>query len=114
MKEDGTPNDIRYDATNFGIFGYRRNPAANFVYDASYVKLREATLSYEFPRSMFAGANVIKGMSLGVYGRNLWIIHKNLPDADPEDGLSAGNLKGYQVGSYPTVRTFGVNLNVKF
>ncbi len=114
VKEDGTPNDIRYDATNFGIFGYRRNPAANFVYDASYVKLREATLSYEFPRSMFAGANVIKGMSLGVYGRNLWIIHKNLPDADPEDGLSAGNLQGYQVGSYPTVRTFGVNLNVKF
>ncbi len=111
---DGTPNTTRYDATNFGIFGYRRNPAAGFVYDASFVKLREATLNFNFPQRMFTGANVIKGASIGIYGRNLWIIHKNLPYADPEDGLSAGNVQGYQVGSYPTVRTFGVNLNVKF
>lgn len=114
VKEDGTPNDIRYEAVNFGIFGYRRNPAAGFVYDGSFVKLREASLTYEFPKTIFGGDNFIKGMSLGLYGRNLWIIHKNLPDADPEDGLSSGNLQGYQVGSYPTVRTFGFNLNVKF
>ena len=111
---DGTPNTTRYDATNFGIYGYRRNPNAAFVYDASFVKLREATLSYNFPKSMFAGSNVIKGATIGVYGRNLWIIHKNLPYADPEDGMGAGNVQGYQVGSYPTVRVFGVNLNVKF
>lgn len=114
VKEDGTPNDIRVEAVNFGIFGYRRNPAAGFVYDGSFVKLREATLTYNFPSDLFGNTNIIKGMSLGVYGRNLWIIHKNLPDADPEDGLSAGNLQGYQVGSYPTVRTIGFNLNVKF
>lgn len=111
---DGTPNTTRYDATNFGIYGYRRNPNAAFVYDASFVKLREATLNYHFPKSMFAGANVIKGATIGIYGRNLWIIHKNLPNADPEDGMSAGNVQGYQVGSYPTARIFGVNLNVKF
>ncbi|TAK40314.1 MAG: SusC/RagA family TonB-linked outer membrane protein [Saprospiraceae bacterium] len=111
---DGTPNTNRYDATNFGIYGYRRNPNAAFVYDASFVKLREATLNFNFPKSMFAGSNVIKGATLGIYGRNLWIIHKNLPYADPEDGMSAGNIQGYQVGSYPTARTFGVNLNVKF
>jgi TonB-linked SusC/RagA family outer membrane protein len=114
VKQDGSVNDIRVSAVDFGLFGYRRTPAAGFVYDGSFVKLREVTLSYEFPRSIFSGANAIKGMSIGFYGRNLWIIHKNLPDADPEDGLSAGNLQGYQVGSYPTVRTFGVNLNVKF
>ncbi|MCF8247361.1 MAG: SusC/RagA family TonB-linked outer membrane protein [Saprospiraceae bacterium] len=111
---DGTPNTNRYDATNFGIYGYRRNPNAAFVYDASFVKLREATLNYNFPKSMFAGSNVIKGATIGVYGRNLWIIHKNLPNADPEDGMSAGNVQGYQSGSYPTARVFGVNLNVKF
>lgn len=114
VKEDGTPNDIRHEAETFGILGYRRTPAAGFVYDGSFIKLREMTLTYDFPKSLFARVNAIKGLSLGIYGRNLWIIHKNMPDADPEDGLSAGNLQGYQVGSYPTVRTFGVNLNVKF
>jgi hypothetical protein len=63
---------------------------------------------------MFTGSNVIQGATIGIYGRNLWIIHKNLPDADPEDGLGSGNIQGYQVGSYPTARIFGVNLNVKF
>lgn len=114
VKEDGTPNDIRADAEAYGLLGYLRTPAAGFIYDGSFVKLREATLTYDFPKSLFAGANVVKGMSLGVYGRNLWIIHKNMPDADPEDGFGTGNLQGYQGGVYPTVRTFGVNLNVKF
>jgi hypothetical protein len=47
-------------------------------------------------------------------GRNLWIIHKNLPNADPEDGLSFGNVQGYQVGSYPSVRNYTFNLKVRF
>jgi TonB-linked SusC/RagA family outer membrane protein len=115
VKEDGSPNDIRYDATNFGIYGYRRNPAAGFIYDASFVKLREVNLGVNLPTSWWSGSvNAIKGIGIGVYGRNLWIIDKNLPDADPEDGMSSGNIQGYQVGSYPTVRTIGVNLNVKF
>ncbi len=114
VKEDGTPNDVRVDASQFGIFGYRRNPAAGFVYDASFVKLREVTLNFDLPKGLFGGSDVIKGATIGLYGRNLWIIHKNLPYADPEDGLSSGNVQGYQVGSYPTTRVFGVNLNVKF
>ncbi len=114
VKADGTPNDVRKSAVNFGHFGYRRNPAAGFVYDASYVKLREINLTLDFPGRWLADNKYVKGMSLGLYGRNLWIIHKNLPYADPEDGLSSGNVQGYQSGSYPTTRTVGVNLNLKF
>jgi len=89
-----------------------RNPAAGFVYDGSFVKLREVTLDFKMPNAWFG--NVLKGASVGLYGRNLWIIHKNMPYADPEDGLSSGNLQGYQVGSYPTARTMGLNLKVRF
>ena len=99
--------------TNFGIYGYRRNPPAAFVYDASFVKLREVTLNYVLPTRLLGGSK-IAGATVGLYGRNLWIIHKNLPNADPEDGLSSGNIQGYQTGSYPTARTMGVNLSVKF
>ncbi len=111
---DGTPNAKRVSAVNFGHFGYRRNPAAAFVYDASYVKLREINLNFDFPSKWMADGKYVKGLSLGLYGRNLWIIHKNLPYADPEDGLSAGNVQGYQSGAYPTARTVGINLNLKF
>ncbi len=110
---DGTPNTKRYNATDFGIYGYRRNPAAGFIYDASFVKLREVTLGFDLPTRFIKNGSV-KGIRLSLYGRNLWIIDKNLPHADPEDGMSSGNVQGYQVGSYPTSRTMGVNLNVKF
>ena len=110
---DGSPNTKRYDATNFGIYGYRRNPAAAFIYDASFVKLREINLTLDFPKSWMSG-NVLTGASLGVYARNPWIISKNTPYSDPEEGFSSGNVQGYQGGAYPSVKTFGVNLNLKF
>ncbi|MHC2992150.1 membrane protein [Pontibacter sp. HJ8] len=114
VKEDGTPNDIRVAADEAGVFGYNMPPAA-FIYDASYVKLREATLSYALPEALVSKIGFFKGIDLSAYGRNLWIIHKNLPDADPEDGLSSGNLTGgYQVGSYPTTRNVGFNVRARF
>jgi len=58
---------------------------------------------------------VIQDMKLSVVGTNLWIIKKNLPDADPESGLSSGNLSsGYSAGSLPTTRNIGCNLTLKF
>jgi hypothetical protein len=47
-------------------------------------------------------------------GRNLWIIHKNLPYSDPEENLSSGNLQGVQSGAYPTTRSMGINLKLQF
>jgi len=111
---DGKPNDIRVSAVNYGVFGYRRNPAAAFVYDASYVKLREVSLTYSLPRGVVSKIHPIKGVDFSLIGRNLWIIHKNLPYADPEEGMSSGNVQGYQTGAYPTARTFGFNAKVRF
>ena len=113
VKEDGTPNDIRIENVN-GTYGYDTKPNAAFVYDATYVKLREVSLAYKLPSKLINKLPGVKGIQLALVGRNLWIIHKNLPDADPEDGLSNGNLRGFQVGSYPTYRTYGFNLRVNF
>ena len=89
-------------------------PPAAFAYDASFVKLREANITYTFPNSIFKRLNVIKGIDLSLIGRNLWIIHKNMPYSDPEENLSSGNIQGMQSGAYPTTRTMGVNLKVRF
>jgi TonB-linked SusC/RagA family outer membrane protein len=114
VKPDGKPNDIRVQAVDYGTFGYRYNPAAGFIYDAGYVKLREVVLTYSIPSRTIENWNVFKGISLSLIARNLWIIDKNLPYADPEENISAGNLQGYQGGAYPTTRTLGFNASFKF
>jgi TonB-linked SusC/RagA family outer membrane protein len=112
---DGTPNTKRVSNTNYGLYGYLRNPNAAFVYDASFVKLREVALTFGLPQSLLAKATFLKNASLSIVGRNLWIIHKNLPDADPEDMASSGNIgQGFQGGSYPAVRTLGFNVRLGF
>ena len=107
---DGTKNTkrIALDATTGQL------PNSAYAYDASYVKLREATVTFSFPKAMIANWGPIKGVDLSVFGRNLWIIHKNLPYADPEENLSSGNAQGIQSGAYPTTRTIGLNAKISF
>jgi hypothetical protein len=107
------PNNIRV-SPQLGL-GYAGNPAQAFVYDASDVKLREVTLGYSLPESVVSKLKVFKGLDLSVYGRNLWIIHKNTPFSDPEEGLSSGTQSlGYQSGAYPTTRNIGFNIRGRF
>lgn len=111
---DGQPNTTYAEVTGLRGLGYNAMPNKAFIYDASYVKLRNVSIAYNFPREWFQKTNFVKDVTLSLFGRNLWIIHKNLPYADPEDGSSSGNIQGFQVGSYPTYRMYGFNLNVKF
>jgi len=116
VKEDGSKNDIRVSAVDSDVspFGIANNPNEAFIYDASFVKLRELNLTYSLDKKLFENSRFIKGADISLTGRNLWIIHKNLPYADPEDIYSAGNVSGHQGGAYPSVRTFGFNVKLKF
>ncbi|GAB3659451.1 SusC/RagA family TonB-linked outer membrane protein [Echinicola sediminis] len=122
VKADGTPNDIRANAGNYltplGYYGGSREtgtyaPDAALVYDATFVKLREVSLMYDLPSHLFNNVFVNK-VSVGGFGRNLWIIHKNLPYSDPEYSASSGNYQGIQNGALPATREFGFNVNVQF
>ncbi|WP_247716522.1 SusC/RagA family TonB-linked outer membrane protein [Sinomicrobium weinanense] len=112
---DGSPNTIR---TGMDIYtnatGSIKAPDASFIYDASYVKLREVTLTYTLPRMVFMEKLHLESLRVGLVGSNLWIIHKNLPFSDPEANLSSGNLQGFQNGVLPSTRNFGVNLQLQF
>ena len=116
VQADGSQNTVRTPSPQFygNVDGYRRKPNKAFVYDASYVKLREVAITYNFP-SELSKKLLVQDMKFSIVGTNLWIIDKNLPDADPESGLSSGNLSsGYSVGSLPTTRNIGCNLTIKF
>jgi hypothetical protein len=112
--EDGTPNDAYLYANQWGGYWYYGwSPSARYIFDASYVKLREVSLSYSLPSSLL-GNSFIRGVDISLVGRNLWIIHKNTPHFDPEFSFTSGNQQGIENSSYPTVRTFGVNVKLNF
>lgn len=111
---DGTPNTTRTDMSTYAnAIGYGYAPNAFHTYDASFVKLREVTLSYSLPESLTTPLN-LTDITLSAVGRNLWIIDKNIPYSDPEAGLSSGNIQGYQSGAIPTAREYGFNVRLQF
>lgn len=115
---DGTPNTTRTEyvvaAQGAVTNAYTNGPRKVAVYDAGFIKLREVNISYTLPSSLVSKMK-LTDMRVSLIGSNLWIIQKNLPDADPESGLgsNAGSL-GLSIGSLPTTRNIGCNLTIKF
>ncbi len=113
VNPDGSTNTTRANASDYRMFGYAYNPNSRFIYDASYIKLREVTLSYSLPSAIFENT-FIGGVTVSFVGSNLWIIDKDLPHADPEASTGSGNLQGWQSGPLPTVRTFAFKVKLDF
>jgi TonB-linked SusC/RagA family outer membrane protein len=111
---DGTANtEYAYYGNYSNASGWATAPNALHIYDATYVKLRQLAITYSLPRSL-VDKWPIQGMDFSIVARNLAILYKNSPYTDPEAGLSAGNVQGYQSGAYPSVREVGFNVTLKF
>ena len=116
VQADGSANTVRTPSPDqYGnVSGYRRAPNKAFVYDASFIKLREVSITYSLPTTIVSKLK-LTDMKFSIVGSNLWIIDKNLPYADPESGLSANsNSAGYSIGSLPSTRNIGCNVTFKF
>ena len=90
------------------------NIAEEFVYNASFIKLRELSLGYTFPQSVLNKMKVVKGLSVSLVGRNLWTILKHTDNIDPESAYNNTNGQGLELNGYPATRNIGFNVNVKF
>ncbi len=78
------------------------------IYDASYLKLRDVTLSYRLPK--------LGGLDISVYGfaRNI-LLWSKLPDLDPESSQGNGNMSGYfERFSIPATSSFGGGFKLTF
>ncbi|MDV3753740.1 SusC/RagA family TonB-linked outer membrane protein [Elizabethkingia anophelis] len=122
VKADGSPNTTpigngSLNVNNYYSYqpkGYNNAPNSEFVYDTSYVKLREASISYRLPKSILENT-FLEDVTVSLVGRNLWIIHKNVPYADPEAGVTGGlRSRGNSIGLLPTTRDIGFNVTIKF
>ncbi|MFT4736865.1 MAG: TonB-linked SusC/RagA family outer membrane protein [Paraglaciecola sp.] len=89
--------------------------AEPYIYDASFVKLRELGVSYSLPASVL-GDSFIKGVQLGVEGRNLALLYSKVPHIDPESNLFGAGADGFGIerASVPSTRSFGFNVRLTF
>ncbi|MEO6283945.1 MAG: SusC/RagA family TonB-linked outer membrane protein [Dyadobacter sp.] len=84
-----------------------------YLYDASFVKLRQLTLGYTFPKKLLE-KTPLQNLTLSFVGRNLAILFKNTPNIDPESTYANGNSQGFDYFGFPSTRSYGFNLRATF
>ncbi len=86
----------------------------NWIYDKTYVKLREVSLRYDIPGKILKKAGIgLTNASVALVATNPWLIYSACPNIDPSEiaGVSYNYLEGGQALS---TRTFGFSINLTF
>jgi len=110
-------NDLKYSPNTKKAFvqdyvsKYYNVDEANLM-SKTFSKLREVTLGFDFPKQLLAKSFIQKA-SISVYGRNLLYFYKDkrFKDVDLDQYNYSSGSTGLQS---PTVRSYGLNLNVSF
>ncbi len=123
---DGTPNTtpvflgqgVGPDGVDYGDGYYRkiyRGVTEQFVQDASWVRLRTISLSYNIPSTWLKGS-FVKGAAISFTGNNLWLSTPyNGFDPEASDASSGDLTASTQAGfTYPQLRSYLFTLNVNF
>lgn len=115
--QDGSPNNIQQSVDNIYFNAYGFGPSSVTVWDATLIRLREASLSFAAPASYLKGTP-FGSASLTFSGSNLWYLAPNFPKYtrfDPEsNSLGVGNAKGLDLFAGPSSRRFGASLRLQF
>ena len=104
----GQPNDVRVTSEQYfqGFF-----PTIEpYVYDASFVKLREVRLGFDLPARL-AQQLRSESINLALTGRNL-LTWKNVPNIDPEFSYSSGNFQGLEYAIPSNPRSIGLSVRI--
>ena len=96
------------------VVGGRAGVTEYYMYDATNIRLRELSLSYQLPASWMEKSKVLKKAQVSFIARNLFFFYKKAP-FDPDLVLSTGNdNQGIDVYGMPTTRSWGFSLKCEF
>ncbi|MGS2725296.1 SusC/RagA family TonB-linked outer membrane protein [Psychroserpens sp. BH13MA-6] len=112
----GLPNTVSVSAESYYRQFYDRNHEENNIYDASFLKLRQLSIGYDFKlKEGFLGLQEGADLSLSLIGNNLFVITEN-PHFDPEQLAVQGNgfVSGVEDMSYATTRSIGFKAGFNF
>ncbi|MDR1897207.1 MAG: SusC/RagA family TonB-linked outer membrane protein [Prevotellaceae bacterium] len=106
-----------YVASSFGVSGggVPNQTMSNGLFRNNWWKLRELALSYSLPKGVIEKTNVLKNLTMSVFGRNLFYIYKAIPNYDPETSNGTDWKSQLEIGaSASPVRSFGVSVRATF
>ena len=93
--------------------GWQRDPSSAWVTDASYLRLRNLTMAYDFNQKLIQNLKM-KALRLYVTGQNLFTL-TDYPGYDPETSSEGNGLaKGGDYLGYPAARSVIFGINVTF
>jgi hypothetical protein len=82
------------------------------VYDAGFVKFRSASIGWR--HALRLSRKKEASLQVSLVARNLFYIYKATPHIDPESNYSNGNAQGLEYAAMPSVRSWGINLQLRF
>lgn len=113
--QDGTYTPVTaYVDANYYYQSRKGTIWEDYVYKASYLKMRELSIGYDVPRSFLQKANCgIKKASVSFVAQNPWLIYSAVPNIDPSE-MGAASYNYVEGGQAASVRTFGFTVNLTF
>lgn len=116
-QSDGKPNDVLVTADMAGnrlIVINRREALDDYLYDGSFIKFRNMALTYNLPKRVLNSWRVINGASISLIGNNLALLMTHAKQIDPDGNYSTGNAQGIEASNLPPIRSYGVDIKLKF
>jgi hypothetical protein len=121
VKVSGTSQSTGRDTTAYvDARSYFRNTIGTKIYeewlfDASYIKLREVSVGYTLDHKLL-GKTPIKTARVALIARNPWMIWQKAPKGLEPSELSynSGSISWLEKGEFQTVHSYGVSLNLTF
>jgi len=115
---DGKPNTKLVDAAFYYMNMFYWGPNAlneeGAVYDNSYMKLREASISYSLPVRKLAKWK-LQSLRLSLIGRNLFYIWRTLENLDPETPIGTSwTRQSIDDGTTAATRSMGISIHLGF
>jgi len=110
IRADGQPNTKTVCPENYWHQTFYSDQTA--IVDATYMKLRDARLSFNLPPRLVQRMGFSQA-TFSLVGHNLALWTKGQNTIDPETNFDAGNRQGVEAGQFPTARTIGFTLSVR-
>ena len=117
VREDGSPNNIQINNSDYYFSNVLFGPNELQVYDGSVLRLQEVSLGYTLPKQ-YLEKTPFGSVTFTASGYNLWYDAYNTPKGanfDPNvAGTGVGNGRGFEYLNGPSSKRYGFSLKATF
>ncbi|WP_367915759.1 SusC/RagA family TonB-linked outer membrane protein [Leadbetterella sp. DM7] len=110
VNAEGKPVDYYVEARDYFQGTIDNNIGDDYIYDLTFIKLRELSIGYSVPVAKLGLARYFNNATISVVSRNPLLIYAKSKDFDPSEISATYGERG----QLPGTRSLGVNLRIGF